>query len=137
MRSGPFPHPGFPLQLPYSRPNQHRKENPSYPSSGLPMCLLSMCDHDLLMSLYLFLPVSKWSFKSPYFFLPKHVARFWTRTSVFPKYWPGACQPCPCHIQISDPSACQLPYTLTRLSCPAGFSSMYPLSPPGEPASCK
>lgn len=49
-----------PCSFPYSCPSCSRKWNPiSYPLSCLHICLSSMCDHDLLISLNLFPPNPK------------------------------------------------------------------------------
>lgn len=72
--------------------NLYEKQNLGYPWTCLPLCLLSLWSWsvDVFVSLpsrpqvalHLFLP-----------FLPIHVARFWTLTRMFPKYWPNLCQP--------------------------------------------
>lgn len=107
-------------------------------------CLLSMCGHDLPMSLYLFLLIPKLPFNCSYLFFPKHVARFCTLTLTFPKYWPSLRQPYLHHLQVFDLCQfCTLPsmpasvHNGQAASCPEGFSFMYPLSPPVEPASSK
>lgn len=110
--------------------------------------LLSICGHDLLMSLYLFLPSPKLSFKLLLPILPDLTARFWTLTLMFPKYWPHLCQscPCPCHPpppQVSDLSILYTPkhanFRTHWPSCilPVRRSFMNPSSLPIDPVPSK